>query len=281
MIPLSKYHSYGNDFLVLLSNHVPGERFSEFARAACEPHFGLGADGCVFLNLAEGRTSLRIFNRDGSEAGMSGNGVRCAAAFLHHRGLILDSELEIETTSGTKSYHLMGEGKRTWTYQSNLGRPGFRPAEIPFRAGSGLKEVRDFPILVKGETVRVHALSVGNPQCALLLDRLPFEEDFRRLGSLLERHRRFPERTNVSFVRVLKRSHLKIRIWERGVGPTHSSGTGSCGAAVAAIRHGLVDSPVTVETATGKQTVEWEAGQEIRLTGTTEFIADIQFFWRN
>ncbi len=280
MIPLSKYHSYGNDFLVLVSSHVPAEEYSDFARDVCEAHFGLGADGCVFLEPTAGRASLRIFNRDGSEAGMSGNGARCAAAFLHHRGLTLDSEVVLATRSGDKVYRLTETGQRSWTYQSNLGAPRFRPSEIPFRAAEGVEEVRDFPLQVKGRRVRVHALSVGNPQCALLVGELPGEEEFRELGAGLERHRRFPERTNVSFVRARRPDLLEIRIWERGVGPTHSSGTGSCGAAVAALRHGVAKSPVTVRTRTGSQTVQWEPGGEVLLTGAAGFIADIQYFWR-
>lgn len=281
MIPLSKYHSYGNDFLVLTSGHVPRPRFGDFAQAVCKPHFGLGADGCIFLDLHPGRTRLRIFNRDGSEAGMSGNGARCGAAFLHHRGLVREPELKLETPSGSKIFRLTSSGKRSWTYETDMGRPDFEPAKIPFRADPDLREVRDFPVQASGETVRIHALSVGNPQCVLLLDRIPSEEEFHRLGAALERHRRFPKRTNVSVVQRVTAHHLKIRIWERGVGPTLSSGTGSCGAAVAAIRHGLAESPVTVETRTGTQRVEWTPDNPILLTGAAEFIADIQFYWRD
>ena len=279
MISASKYHSYGNDFLIVASEQVSQGQRSDFARAICDPHFGVGADGCIFLDRRpEGRFSLRILNRDGSEAGMSGNGCRCAASFLHHHRWETQESLSLETISGHKICRLLAQENLVWRYTTSLGEPSFSPEAIPYTEGN-LSTVLDHPLQVDGEIVSITALSVGNPQCVVFVPTLPGPDEFERLGPALETHSAFPERTNVSFVRVESRHRLKVRIWERGVGPTHSSGTGCSGAAVAAIRTARAESPVEVDTGTGSQQVEWSEGGEILLTGDSEFVAEVEFNW--
>lgn len=274
-----KYHGYGNNFLLVNRDQAGIGDPGDFASRICDPSFGVGADGCVLFAVVGGsRIDVRIFNRDGSEAGMSGNGCRCAAAHIHRQRLAESDELLIQTASGPKSYRLVESGEGLWTYRSLMGHPRFAPKDIPC-AARGVDEVRDYPLRIGRETLSIHALSVGNPQCVLFVEQLPDEKRFRRLGSQLEAHPFFPDRTNVSFVRV-EENRLRLRIWERGVGPTHSSGTGSCAAAVAAVRAGLVGSPVEVATETGSQTVRWRLGEEIELTGAAEFIAEI-LYWRH
>lgn len=281
MIFAAKYHSYGNDFFIVPADQVKKSGYAGLARAICDPHRGLGADGCVFLSQAGADgAGLRIFNRDGSEAQMSGNGARCACAFLHHRGIVKNSMIRLETRAGTKVYELLRRHDSSWEYRSNMGSPVFEPAAIPFKAPPALQRVEDFPVEVSGETVRVSALFVGNPQCVVFVDELPHRRFFEKVGSGLENHPLFPQRTNVSFVKVENPHRLRILIWERGVGPTLSSGTGSCGAAVAAISAGRAMAPLEVHTETGMQQVEWEAGSEIFLTGCAEFIADVHLNWR-
>jgi diaminopimelate epimerase len=282
MITASKYHGDGNDFLVVAPAQVQEDDYSALAQAICDHHFGVGADGCVYVGeISKAHVSLRIFNRDGSEAGMSGNGFRCGCAFLHQRSLVDQTEVTLMTASGMKCYALLRQGEGSWTYQSRMGPPDFEPSAIPFCAPDDVQDIQGYFLDVGGEQVSIAALSVGNPQCVVFVEELPEEEDFRRLGRGLERHPDFPERTNVSFVQVVGSKQLKIRLWERGVGPTHSSGTGSCGAAVAAIRAGKVQSPVQVSTETGSQLVEWENETEILLTGDVRFIAEIEFLWEH
>ena len=158
------------------------------------------------------------------------------------------------------------------------GEPLFSPPEVPCLVDDR-EVVSEYPVRVEGHQLLLNALSVGNPQCAILVERLPGPEQFQLLGSKLERHSLFPERTNVSFVQVISREQLSIQIWERGVGPTSSSGTGSCGAAVTAIRLGLVDSPVAVETRAGSQQVAWSPGKSVLLTGDAELVADGRCYW--
>jgi len=281
MIAASKYHSYGNDYLVIPESGLTRRRAAALTRAICRRHFGIGGDGCAFVEPGgENRFRIRIFNPDGSEAAMSGNGCRCAGAFVHHRGWSEKRNLVLETLSGVKVHHLLDSGDFSWKYRSSLGRPSFVPREIPIRLPEELSQVVDHPLKLETAPVPVTALSVGNPQCVVFVSTLPRDAEFRRLGSALERHPAFPERTNVSFVRVAGPGRLAIRIWERGVGPTHSSGTGCSGAAVAAIHTGRIGSPVRVETETGEQEVEWQPGGEVHLTGRVEFIGDIHFHWR-
>lgn len=277
LIEGAKYHGYGNDFVIIPMDQVVEEQFSSFALKICDSHFGIGADGCIFLKRSR-PFRLRIFNRDGSEAGMSGNGARCASSYLHHQGLTED-RIELETQSGRKSFQLLEAGPPRWTFTSDMGMPRFTAKAIPFLPGD-LDTIRDYPLEAAGEPLKVTAVNVGNPQCVVFLDELPGENRFQSLGSALEQHPAFPERTNISFVQVVHRHLLTVRIWERGVGPTHSSGTGCTGAAVAAIWTDRTDSPVTVETSTGAQVVEWQTGESISLTGDAEFIANFRFAWR-
>ena len=279
-ISFSKWHGYGNDFLVVESAPFQPTWFAAFTRFMCRPHVGLGADGCVFLEKrSECDFDLRIFNRDGSEAGMSGNGFRCAAAQIHRSGLSASSSLVLHTRSGKKPCQLLEQKTDTmWSYRSDMGEPLFSPSEVPCLVNDR-ELVSEYPVRVEGHQLRLNALSVGNPQCAILVERLPGRDQLQLLGSKLERHSLFPERTNVSFVQVLSREQIIIQIWERGVGPTSSSGTGSCGAAVTAIRLGLVESPVEVKTRTGFQQVAWSPGKSVLLTGDAELVADGRCYW--
>ncbi len=265
---------------MLIADQVEESSFARFARSICDPHTGVGADGCVFVNTGDPETViLRIFNRDGSEAGMSGNGSRCACAFLHHHQFARRPAVRMETLSGIKVYHLLHEREFLWIYRSEMGPPAFAAESIPFKAKNGA-EILDHALEVAGEKLTISALSVGNPQCVVFVDRPPQDDFFRRVGAALEIHPSFPERTNVSFALVEGPDQLRIRIWERGVGPTHSSGTGSCGAAVAAIRAGRVQAPVKVYTETGMQEVDWSPGGQISLTGWAEFIGKIEYCWK-
>ncbi len=281
MIAASKYQSYGNDYLVIRESDLTRRSAAALTRDICRRHFGIGGDGCVFVEPAgKDRFRIRIFNPDGSEAAMSGNGCRCAGAFVHHRGWSRNPDLILETLSGVKEHCLLDNGESSWRYRSSLGRPSFVPEEIPIRLEEKLSQIVDHSLQAGSAPVTVTALSVGNPQCVVFVSTLPRDADFRRQGSALEVHPAFPERTNVSFVQVTGPRRLDVRIWERGVGPTHSSGTGCSGAAVAAIHTGRVGSPVRVGTETGEQEVAWQPGEEVRLTGRVEFVGDVHYDWR-
>ncbi len=169
MILAEKYHSCGNDFLIIASGEVPEDQYSTLSQAICDRHLGLGADGCVFVrDLSPPQFHLRIFNQDGTEAGMSGNGFRCGCAFVHRHDRVDQPEVTLETGSGVKIYTLLEEEEGFWKYRSRMGAPSFEPAAIPFQAPSKLEQVQEYSLEIQGQTVSINALSVGNPQCVVL-----------------------------------------------------------------------------------------------------------------
>ncbi|HUG43066.1 MAG TPA: diaminopimelate epimerase [Acidobacteriota bacterium] len=273
-----KYHCYGNDFLVVPDSTVNTAVRPRLAREACHRKTGVGADGVIFLSTGP-EAAIEILNRDGSSAGMSGNGLRCAAAQLVHQGEVSGQTVAVETPAGMRTLWLLEVGKGKWTFETDMGEPRFRSEEIPFQSTPPVPLVKDYALNADFGSLTITALNVGNPQCVVFVDRLPDNEELARLGSALERHPAFPEGSNVSFARVEGPGHLRIRIWERGVGPTESSGTGSCGAAVAAIWTGRAHTPVSVESDSGSQQVAWASGEPIKLVGDAELVGEIDYFW--
>jgi diaminopimelate epimerase len=286
----TKFHGYGNDYLVFEAGQLAaagwrggferlGERnpFGEFVRRVCDRHYGAGADGVAVVEQLEGGGEadfrLRIFNPDGGEAAMSGNGSRCAAAYLHHSDLWAGEELRFSTRAGVKRYTLRERtGPGSFRFEAEIGRPRFDSASVPVLTLEPLEEVRDYPLaLPDGETVTVTALQMCNPNCCVFVEDLA-ATDWRRLGRAIESHALFPERTNVEFVRVRDRTHVEARVWERGAGETLSSGTGACAAAVASIINGHADRRVSVEMPGGLLEVHWREDGEVLLTGTAEVV---------
>ena len=285
-----KFHGYGNDYLVFEAAELAGlgwrggfERFSagepflEFVKRVCDRHFGVGSDGVAVVEpLGEEKEAdfrLRIFNPDGGEAAMSGNGSRCAASYLHYAGLWSGEELRFSTRAGVKRYRLREQtGEGSFRFEAEIGRPRFDSASVPMLTGEPLAEVREYPLaLPGGETVHVTALQMCNPNCCVFVPDLE-AADWRRLGRTIESHAAFPERTNVEFIRVLDRGNIEARVWERGAGETLSSGTGACAAAVASMVGGHTDRHVTVSMPGGLLEVLWREDGEVLLTGTAEVV---------
>jgi diaminopimelate epimerase len=285
-----KFHGYGNDYLVFEASELrrvglsggfeppgEGEPFPEFVRRVCDRHFGAGSDGVAVVEPlgqgAEADFRLRIFNPDGGEAAMSGNGSRCAAAYLHFGGLWTDEGLRFSTRAGVKRYRLRGRpAPGAFRFEAEIGRPRFDSASVPVLTAAPLAEVRDYPLaLPGGETVRVTALQMCNPNCCAFVGDLE-ATDWRGLGRAIESHAAFPERTNVEFVRVVDRQNIEARVWERGAGETLSSGTGACAAAVASMIGGHTDRGVRVSMPGGLLEVFWREDGEVLLTGTANVV---------
>jgi diaminopimelate epimerase len=272
----TKFHGYGNDYIVFEADQVAeAGDLGSFARRICNRHYGAGADGVAVARRSENDGSdfeVRIFNPDGSEAGMSGNGTRCAAAYLFFHGLWSNDLLRLQTRNGLKRYHLIERsGHGSFLFRSELGQPKLDSASIPLLTAESLDRVIDLPLAVGDETVRITALQMGNPNCCIFVD--DFEKiDWRRLGPLIENHPLFPERTNVIFVRVVDRTNIEERIWERGVGETESSGTCSCAAVVASVINGKTDRRVSVHAPGGVISIEWRDDGEVVLTGSAEVV---------
>jgi diaminopimelate epimerase len=257
MIRFAKAHAYGNDFLYVLDTDVAGAPFDRLAQEMCDRHTGVGADGLIAYTPRPMGASMRLCNADGSRAEVSGNGVRGLAALLARQAGEGPLVLAIETEAGVKQLARLDRRGNEHLFRAAMGVPG------------NLQQVR---IDAGGETLDAVVLSMGNPQ-VILLGPLPDDERFTRLGAALERHDRFPGGTNVEFVHVESPSRLRIRIWERGCGPTQSSGTGSCASLVAAAAFGGALRDADVVAPGGTQRVEWTP-ENVYLTGWAEVLCD-------
>jgi len=285
-VRFAKFHGLGNDFLVVGGRSAAARSglpasLGPFARAITERHTGIGADGLVIITPPRRRSNdarVRFFNADGSEAEMSGNGIRCAAAaLLGERGWLgrADSKrpFEIETGVGVKTLQRIAQAGRGWVFKVGMGAPILDPAKIPFQVGGSPTPVVGFHLRTERGMIPVTVTSMGNPHCTVLV--ADFKSiDWPRLGREIERNPLFPHRTNVEFVKVISKSEIEVRFWERGVGETLSSGTGSCGAVVACILNGLVRRKVRVRTLAGNREVHWPEGGEVTLIGPVEKIAE-------
>jgi diaminopimelate epimerase len=262
IIPFTKAHGARNDFLLTWAHEAPQREHDRIAVAICDRHTGPGADGWMLIHPPdpEGPASIRLFNSDGSEAELSGNGTRCAAALLVEAGMA-GSEIAVVTGAGLKHLRLMRREEKSFLLEMNMGVPKLLEIECEITAAGG---VRDCSII-----------NVGNPQCAVFVTGFSF--DWRNVGAELEGHERFPDRTNVSFVRVIDRNTIDVRFYERGAGATMSSGTGSTGAAAAALARGYVDNPVQVLTPAGPLDLRWE-GTQVHLTGPAEITVRGEFY---
>ncbi len=272
----TKFQGFGNDYIVFEAEQLAtvGD-LGSFARRICNRHYGAGADGIAVVQSSANSESdfdVRIFNPDGSEASMSGNGTRCAASYLFYHNLWINDLLRLRTRNGIKRYHLLERsGAGSFLFRSELGQPKFDSASIPMQMMEPLDLVTDYPLAVGDETVRVMALQMGNPNCCIFVD--DFDSiDWRRLGPLIENHPQFPERTNVIFIRVRDRGNIEERLWERGVGETESSGTCSCAAVVASVINEKTDRNVKVHAPGGIIPIEWRDDGEVVLTGRADVV---------
>ena len=266
-IPFTKAHGARNDFLLTWAHDVPaGADVQELGREICARNSGVGADGWLIVDPQGGTESdgsIRLINSDGSPSEISGNGTRCAAALLAFAKPSLGDRIRIRTGAGIKSLQLKDRQGNRFLFEMNMGE-----ARFP----EGVRSKLD---LSTGEQ-EVTIVNVGNPQCVIFTPSFDF--NWRAMGTEVERHPRFPSRTNVSFVRAIASDRLEVRFYERGAGETHSSGTGSTGAAAAARSRGLISDRVAVETPAGPLQIAWK-NNDIYLTGPAELIAQGEFYW--
>ncbi len=272
----TKLHGLGNDFLVASPGGEPAVlEAGDLARRICDRHTGVGADGLIILNPEAGdpaRVGFRIFNADGTEAEISGNGLRCAAAFLASSGAVASPKVLFRTAAGERPSEVLSSRGGLYEVRIGLGAPRLASAEIPFDDGRSLARIVDYPLSVIQATYPVTCVSIGNPHCGLFFDHFPSRNEWHGLGAEIESHPFFPNRTNVEFIRVVRRDEIEVLFWERGVGETLASGTGSAAAAVASMLKGLVDRSVKVRTAIGSLKVEWPEGGEVLQTGPAEVV---------
>jgi diaminopimelate epimerase len=261
-IPFTKAHGALNDFLLTWRRDAPEGDHAEIARAICNRHSGPGADGWMLVDPpsdADADGAIQLYNSDGSAAEISGNGTRCAAALLvkhgHAAGVV-----RVRTGAGLKHLRLLRRKELAFDFEMNMGRPEITAARFELPLSTGARDVT--------------ILWVGNPQCAVPVE--DFEFDWRAMGAEIERHPHFPNRTNVSFIRPVDGHTIDVRFYERGAGETMSSGTGSTGAAAAAISRGFVTPPVHVQTPAGP--IEIREDGDLYLTGPAQIVCEGVFF---
>ena len=268
----SKFQALGNDFLIVPENELLAvtHDFEGFARLICDRHFGAGADGLEVLlerpALAEADFEVRLFNADGGETPISGNGTRCVAAYLYLRQGWDKPQVRIATGAGIKTLRRAGGHGNCLKFETEMGNPRLKSTEIPVQLARPLDRVIRQRLEVEGHAVEFTAVSMGNPHCSIFVAEFD-SLDWRALGAAIEVHPVFPERTNVEFVRVKDRQEIEVRFWERGCGETLASGTGSCGAALASMLNGLTENKVRVVTPGGRLLVEWRDDGSVVQTG--------------
>lgn len=265
-------HGAGNDF-VLLDLYSGGssrsdEEWATLARAMCDRHFGIGADGLLLVlpsEVADAR--MRMFNPDGSESASCGNGIRCLGRFLRDRHGLGADGLSVETGAGIGAITVRDDGSVT----VDMGAPIFAPADIPTTLTGA--DALDVALTVDGDRLDVSCVSMGNPHAVTFvggdkLDSYPLEV----IGPKVEHHQLFPQRTNFEVCQVVDEHHIRVRVWERGAGITLACGTGACASAVVAMTLGRVQAPVSVELPGGVLSIDWHDGGPVMMTGPTAYV---------
>ena len=269
-LSFTKMHGCGNNYIYINCFDQKVTDPEKLSIALSEPHFGIGGDGIILISPSDrADAQMRIFNADGSEGKMCGNGIRCVGKYLYDNGMVGGrTTITIDTLSGVKTLELHVRDGKMQTARVDMGAAILEPAKIPVNmAGSS---VIDAPLVVDEKVYHVTCVSMGNPHCVVFADRVD-EVDVAHLGPQFEHADIFPARTNTEFIRVVNRTTIKMRVWERGNGETRACGTGACAAVVAATENGLCPKgePITVKVSGGDLIVTYD-DDGVRLTGNAE-----------
>lgn len=268
----SKMHGAGNDFLLVDVRSEPARDWSQLAVKMCDRHFGAGADGLILVDGdKQAGFAMTIYNPDGSEAEMCGNGIRCFARFLHQRGEIGSDRVTVSTGAGPRWIQIVESSEREHRAAVGMGVPDFTPRNVP--ADLPGDRALDYPIDVDGVTIRVTAVSVGNPHAVTFVDHIS-DFELERIGPLMEHHRLFPRRVNFEVCQVLGPGRLRLRVWERGAGITLACGTGAAAAVAAAVITGRVEAgPVDLQADGGFLKMDWKGeGHEVVMVGPAQTV---------
>jgi diaminopimelate epimerase len=266
----AKAHGLGNDFILLAASEEPVEA-SSWAVRLCDRHRGIGGDGVVLHAPTPDGVSFRLINADGLPGEISGNGLRCLAALAVRKGWAPPRHV-VSTVVGPKAVEVAPLAGGRYRIVTDLGAPALGSLDVPVALEPPAPSVIDHPLEAGGRRVLVTATSMGNPHCAVFLDQEAGDDLLRELGPALERHPFFPKRTNVEFVTVLGKAEIRVRFWERGVGYTMASGTGSASAAVASIITGRTGRRVKAVCDGGSLEIDWPEGGSVKQTGEVEIL---------
>lgn len=270
----TKMQGLGNDYVYVncFSEKVPDP--SELAVRISDRHFGVGSDGLILICPSDKADfEMVMYNADGSRGEMCGNGIRCVAKYVYDYGLTDKTSISVETLGGIKYLDLTVEDGKVKLVKVDMGRPILTPSDIPVEA-EGERAV-DEPIETDGKEYRMTCVSMGNPHAVIFVDEDVKDIPLEMIGPKFENHKRFPNRINTEFARVLDRKTVEMRVWERGSGETLACGTGACAVAVSCILNGLTEDKVTVKLLGGDLQIEWDREKDtVYMTGPAEVVFD-------
>lgn len=273
-------HGLGNDYVYIdvTKEKIPDE-ISEFAKIISDRHFGVGSDGLILICPSDRCDfKMKMYNMDGSEAQMCGNGIRCVGKYVYDKGLTKKNTITIETLAGDKTLNLNIENGKVSTVKVDMGEPILEPRKIPVDIQTNDKVVKDLSIKVLDKTFNFTCVSMGNPHAVTVVNDIE-KFDVEKYGSILEKDIHFPERANIEFIEIINQRTIKMRVWERGAGETFACGTGACAATVASIMNELVERKVTVKLLGGDLKIKWDKeNNHVYMTGpaTTVFEGEIE-----
>lgn len=267
MIKFTKMQGLGNDYVYIDAIHQNIENESTLARFVSNRNFGIGSDGLILIcksNVADFK--MRMFNSDGSEAEMCGNGIRCVGKFVYDKKLTNKTNLTVETLAGIKELTLNIKDGKVETVKVNMGNPILEPQKIPVNCEEN--PVKNLLIKAQDRTFKFSCVSMGNPHAITIVEDVK-NFNVERYGKIIEVDKHFPKRINVEFIQIIDRNHIKMRVWERGAGETLACGTGACASVVSCIINDLTDRKVTVELLGGNLEIEWNKDDNlVYMTGT-------------
>ena len=271
-INFCKFHGFGNDYIVIERDAIDNSiSIEQLAIEICHRHTGAGADGIAVLEKLDGASAdyhCEIVNPDGSIAGFSGNGTRCAAAYLYYKNLWSAPDLRLQMRSGVKNYRLIKKHDGEFWFEAEIGKPRFSSDDVPVLTDTRRDHVINEPIIVDGQHYSFSAINVGNPVACIFVENFDF--DWRTVGHSMETHEKFPERANIVFVKVNDSENIELRIWERGAGETSASGTCSSAAAVLSAFMQKMSRKVSVHSPGGTTGILWRNDDEIVMTGRAD-----------
>ncbi len=266
MIKFTKMQGLGNDYVYMDAIHQKIENESSLAQFVSNRHFGIGSDGLILICKSDiADFKMRMFNSDGSEAEMCGNGIRCVGKFVYDKGLTDKTTVTIETLAGIKTLELNTKDGKVETVKVDMGEPILNPKEIPVISDE--EPVKNLMLEAEERKFKFTCVSMGNPHAITEVEDTD-KFDVEKYGKVLEVDKAFPNKTNVEFIQIVDKNHVKMRVWERGAGETLACGTGACATAVACYLNGKTDKNVEVELLGGKLYIEWnEENNHIYMTG--------------
>ena len=277
MIKFTKMHGLGNDYVYIDAINQKIENESSLAKFVSNRHFGIGSDGLILICKSDiADFQMRMFNSDGSEAEMCGNGIRCVGKFVYDKGLTDKTTVKIETLAGIKTLVLNTKDRKVETARVDMGEPILEAEKIPVISKE--QPVKNLELEVENKKFKFTCVSMGNPHAITIVENTK-EFDVEKYGKILEVDKAFPKKANIEFAQIIDKEKIKMRVWERGAGETLACGTGACATAVACNLNGLTDRKVNIELLGGTLNIEWnEKDNHVYMTGPAVTVFDGELY---